>query len=157
MYKNRLDEEEFRKIGLELGLDASDVRGAVYSFFDVIFRDAKSLPFNNVSKIYSKNKFTSFAKIRCIPFIGRIGPAYSRYLKWRVNESKIVEQKHRSDYKINLSQEEIEEIAAVALSGRIPVVEKKKNYDLFQRVWMVGEEGKKLARQVIPKKKNVQD
>jgi len=150
--RNRIDEAEFRRIADELGLEPSDVKGAVHSFFETIFRDAKSLPFDNFRKIYSKDKFASFSRVRCIPSIGRIGPVYSRYLKWRANESPNIKQVPRSTYRAGLTQDEVEYIADVALSGGTPSFERKKNYDLYQRVWLVGKEGKKLARQVIPKK-----
>lgn len=88
-----------------------------------------------------------------IPSIGRLGPSYTRYLKWRGNEAQQIEQKRRSSYRIGLSQDDIEHIAAEILAGRTPTsVQQKKGNELYNRVWMMGKEGKKQARQVIPKK-----
>ena len=43
-------------------------------------------------------------------------------------------------------------MAAEILSGRTPSpVKKKKNSELYERVWLVGQDWKKSARQVIPK------
>lgn len=43
-------------------------------------------------------------------------------------------------------------MAEEILSGKAPSpVTKRKNSDLFNRVWVVGKDGKKSARQVIPK------
>lgn len=156
MSRNKTEEYRYRCIADELGLDVSDVRGAVHSFFYCIFREAKELPFDDVRKIFSKDLFASYTRVHCIPSIGRIGPVYSRYIKWRANESRDVRQERRNAYRSGLTQDEIEHIADVALSGGVPSFEKKKSYQLYNRVWLVGKNGKKLARQVIPKE-NVQN
>ena len=155
---NRIDESEFRLIASELGLGVSEVRRAVSSFFAVIASDADSLPFDNARKIYSREKFKEFVKVRCIPYVGRIGPVYSRYLKWRANEAKGQPSERRSSYRTGMTRDEIEHIAASILAGRTPQITRKKNSELFNRVWLVGKDGKKSARQVIPKEKtDVQD
>lgn len=150
--RNRTDEAEFRRIASELGLEAEDVSSIVNSFFAVIVCEARSLPFNNHRKIFTKDKFSEYAVVRNIPYIGRLGPAYSRYLKWRGNESRDLSQVPRSFYRSRLSQNEVENMAAEILSGGAPSsIRKKRNSELYERVWLVGQDGKKSARQVIPK------
>ena len=154
MASSRIEEADYRKIAEELNLEASDVKRAVSSFFSLIVSDARKLPFDNHKKIYSKEKFDEYVVVRNIPFIGRIGPSYSRYLKWRVNESKNYSMALRDSFKSRMSQGEIEDIAAAVLSGGVPLEPKRlKGSDMFDRVWLVGKEGKKSARQVIPKEK----
>lgn len=47
-------------------------------------------------------------------------------------------------------------MASDILSGKTPepVRKIKRNTELYDRVWLVGQDGKKLARQVIPKSKS---
>lgn len=152
MGRNRQEEAEYRNIADKYGLDPSDVKRAVQSFFEVILRDSLELPYNTPRRIYSKELFQSCAKIRNIPLVGRIGPVYSRYLKWRANESQTLEMAPRSLYRRRITQSEIESAAAAVLSGQAPpIIEKKKGKEMFERVWLVGQDGKKSARQVIPK------
>lgn len=155
MKRNRIDEAEFRRIACELGLSVSDVRCAVNSFFAIILGEARNLPFNTHRKIYAKDKFSEYAVIRNIPYLGRLGPVYSRYLKWRANEARDLSRALRSSYQSRLLQDEVENIAAEILSGKAPSsITRKKNSELYDRVWLVGQDGKKSARQVIPKEKN---
>lgn len=152
MARSLIDEAEYRKIGEELGIDPADVKRAVGSFFSVILEDCKELPFNNHRKIYSREKFSEYSVVRNIPYIGRIGPVYSRYLKWRANEAAGYEMTPRSSYRSRRLQGEIEDIAAAILSGKAPSIsKKKKGSELYDRIWIVGKDGKKSARQVIPK------
>ena len=152
MGRNRRDEQEYRRIADELGVDVEDVRSAVYSFFYEILGEARKLPFDNHRKIFTKEKFSEYAVVRNIPYIGRLGPVYSRYLKWRANEARDITQVPRSSYQSRLLQSEIENMAAEILSGRTPSPVKKAKYsELYERVWLVGQDGKKSARQVIPK------
>jgi hypothetical protein len=153
MARKRIDEAEYRRIADKYGLDASDVRRAVQCFFDVILRESAGLPFDNPRRIYSKEKFQEYAKTRNLPYLGRIGPVYSRYLKWRANESQTMEMAPRSSFRRGITQSEIESTAAAILSGQTPPpINRRKNSELFDRVWLVGQDGKKSARQVIPKK-----
>jgi len=154
MAASKTDEAECRKIAEELGLSVSEVRKAVNSFFAIIALEADRLPFDDVRKIYSREKFGEYAIARQIPSLGRIGPVYSRYLKWRANEAKELPSENRSAYRKGLSRGEIEDIASEILSGGTPQIRKKKNSEMFNRVWMVGKDGKKSARQVIPKEDN---
>ena len=159
MRRKRDDEALYRDIARELGVDVADVRRAVFSFFDAISLQAKAMPFDNIGRIYSMEKFLEWEKVTNIPSIGRIGPVYSRYLRWRANASQDYEQKARSAYRSRMSQDDIEHMAEAILSGNTPPsIHKRKGSELYNRVWLVGKTGKKLARQVIPKKKtDVQD
>lgn len=160
MRRNKIDEKEFLRIANELGVEYSDVKSAVISFFDAIVKEADKLPFDNPNRIYKKDKFAEYEKVWSIPYIGRIGTSYSRYLKWRANEAKGMEMAKRSDYRTSISQEDIEKLAKQVLEdwkegdekvGKIPI-QRLRSYP-FKRVWMIDKEKKKQARQVIPKKK----
>lgn len=136
----------------ELGVPAPEVSRAVRSFFGAIVRESRSLPFDNGRKIFTKEKFAEFGGVTNIPRIGRMGPVYSRYLKWRGNEARNTVQASRSGYRSAITQDEIERMAGEILSGKAPSpVIRRKGSDLFDRVWVVGKDGKKSARQVIPK------
>lgn len=156
MARSKTDGAIIEKVAIDNSITASEVNRAVLSFFSVIVKDADSLPFDNERKIYTRDKFGELAKAYNIPYIGRMGPVYSRYLKWRANEARQLPGGKRSDYRVGLTQGEIEDIAVEILSGGTPQINRKKNSELFDRVWMVGKDGKKSARQVIPKedKKN---
>ena len=153
MGRNRLEFARYRKLADRFGIPEEEVKRIVTSFFDVILADAGALPFNTPRKIYSKQKFDELSKVTHIPFIGRLGPVYSRYCKWRENESAGLSQRPRSDYRRRITQSDIEDTAAALLSGQAPPELKKKcGSEMFNRVWLVGQDGKKSARQVIPKK-----
>lgn len=150
---NKTEEQDFLMIAEAFSLPATEVRRAVHAFFGTISMDAASLPFSDERRIYSHDLFGDYVRIWNIPNIGRIGPSYSRYLKWRANEAKVSGQVNRRAYRKRLTQGEIEAIADDIFSGRTPSpVRKKKQSELYDRVWMVGRSGKKTARQAIPKK-----
>ena len=149
--RNRFEEAEYRAIAERFGLQESEVRRAVRSFFFAIFLQARKLPFNNHRRIYTKEKFDEYISVVNIPYIGRIGPVYSRYLAWRGNEAKSQEQVNRGLYRERVSQDEIEHIADEILSGKTPSFEIKKKNKNYTRIWVVGKTGKKMARQVLPK------
>lgn len=152
MRKNRTEDADFAEVAKRLGISASEVRRAVRSFFGVIVRDARNLPFDDCSRIYTHDRFDEFVKVTNIPSIGRIGPVYSRYLKWRGNEAKKQVQVKRSDCRARVPQSVIEDMASDILSGKTPApVFKKKGTEMYNRIWMMGRVGKRLARQVIPK------
>ena len=152
MGSNRRERARYRTLSEKFGIEESEVRRIVTSFFDVFTVDARSLPFDNPRKIFSKEVFESRTKVRNIPYIGRLGPVYSRYLKWRQNESKELLQRPRSGYRIRMTQDDIENIAEAVLSGNpLPEIRNRKKSEMFERVWMVGKDGKKSARQVIEK------
>lgn len=149
--KNKIEDENCLIVAKELDVPVNEVKKVIASFFGEIVRESRSLPFNSLTRIYSKEKFDKLVKVWNIPSIGRIGPVYSRYLKWRTNESQSVAQVPRSSYRNGLTQDEVEYIAGEILSGRTPFYTKKKGNQMYNRVWIVGTDGKKLARQVIPK------
>ena len=151
---NRTENELFESLALSLGLPAKEVRRAVHSFFSVLVQQADSLPFNTHRKIYSKDAFNSIVKIHHLPCLGRLGPVYSRYLKWRSNESLAVSMVPRSSCRRKMTQGDIENIAADILAGRTPFIVKRKGNEMYNRVWLVGQDGKKSARQVILKNEN---
>ena len=154
MGRNRNEYARYRVLSGQYGLDEQEVKKIVSSFFDTLVSDARGLPFNNPRKIYRKDKFDELVKVRNLPYLGRIGPVYSRYLKWRANESQTLEMAPRSSYRRRITQSEIESTAAAILSGQAPpLLTKKQRNEMFDRVWLVGQDGKKSARQVIPKDK----
>ena len=155
MTRNKIEDADFASIAKELGVQISEVRRAVYSFFGIIVREARNLPFDDSSRIYTREKFEDFVKVRNIPSIGRIGPVYSRYLKWRGNEAKNQTQVNRSSCRARVPQSEIEAMAADILSGKAPSpVVKPKLTESYKRIWMIGRVGKRLARQLIQKEEN---
>lgn len=154
---NNADETLFRTVASECGVSAEDVRKAVHSFFDIIRREADALPFDTERKIFSKEVFDSLAHVNQIPFIGRIGPVYSRYLSWRANESSAHDMVKRKHDPMKLTESDIEEIASSFLSGKSfsldTIKERRKKEGKYNRVWLVGKNGKQLARQIIVKHK----
>ena len=153
MGRNRKEYERYRKISSRHDVSEEEVKRILASFFCTFFNDARSLPFDNPRKIFSKDKFEEYVKVRNIPFIGRIGPVYSNYLKWRANVSQQIEMAPRSSYRSRRTQSDIESTAAAILSGEAPPpLRKKRGKEMYERVWLVGQDGKKSARQVIPKK-----
>jgi len=152
MPRNKIEDAEFAKIAKQLGVPVSEVRRAVYSFFGIIVREARNLPFDDPTRIYTRERFDDFVKVRNIPSIGRIGPVYSRYLKWRGNEAKNQTQVNRENCRARVSQDEVEHMAADILAGRTPSpVVKPKLSESYKRIWMIGRVGKRLARQAIQK------
>ena len=153
MSKNRKEYERYRRVSAKTNVSEEEVKRILVSFFSIFLGDARSLPFDNPRKIFSKDKFEEFVKVRNIPYIGRIGPVYSRYLKWRANVSEQLDMAPRSSYRSGVTQNDIENIADAILSGSTPPpLRKRKGKEMFERVWLVGQDGKKSARQVIPKK-----
>ena len=153
MGRDRKEYVRYRDLSSRFGLAEEEVKRIVASFFSIVFTDARSLPFDNPKRIFSKEKFDEYVKVRHIPSIGRIGPVYSNYLKWRANESQQIDMAPRSSYRSGVTQNDIENIADAILSGSSPPpLRKRKGKEMFERVWLVGQDGKKSARQVIPKK-----
>lgn len=153
MGRNRFEYERYRILSERYGVAEQEVKRIVASFFDAVASEAGRLPFNTPKKIFSKEAFVSYTKVTHLPFIGRIGPVYSRYLKWRANEAQELGMVPRSAYRRRMTQSDIEATAAAILSGQVPPeLRKRKGKELFERVWLVGQEKKKSARQVIPKK-----
>lgn len=150
---NKLDKKRFDVISSQTGIEPSVVKSVVYSYFNDILRCAKKLPFDNKYKIYSKAAFDEYIKVWNIPYIGRIGTIYSRYKKWRINESKHSSQEY-SDKAVSRKSDkyDIERLAFDILSGKAVSVsdyvkQKEKSY---KPVWFVESSKKKRkAKQVI--------
>ena len=154
MSRNSRDSARYRILAERYCLTETEVKKVVDSFFSVLCQDAKRLPFDNPRRIYSCEGFQRFVKVRQLPFIGRIGPVYSKYLKWRANESSLIEMAPRSSYRRRVTQSDIEDTAEAILSGQTPPqLRKRKGKEMYERVWLVGQDKKKSARQVIPKEK----
>lgn len=152
MRLNRTERNDFRKVSSLLGVSEVQVQKAACSYFDSMREYASSLPLDNRKRIYRKDAFGEFIRVWNIPYLGRLGLSYSRYLQWRRNESKHILQEQRSAYKTRVPRSEIENMARAILSGATPSpLKKKKKSEMFNSIWLVGKEGKKLARQVIPK------
>ena len=151
---SKKDEAEFKSIAQRYGLSVTEVRRAVNSFFGIIASEANHLPFDSATRIYLKDKFDEYGTVRNIPYIGRIGPSYSKYLKWRANEAKNLKLVARSQYRSRLTQGDLDYIAGEILAGRTPPpIRKRKGNEMYNRIWVIGKEGKRLAYQVIPKEK----
>ena len=149
MPKRRNDEE---LIATRLGLDEIDVRKIIRSYFSSIRDYAVRLPFDDRRRIFAKDKFEEFCSVFNLPYIGRIGPVYSRYLKWRRNEAEELSQGARSSYRCRMTQSEIETMAAAILADETPFIPKpRKKSELYDSIWIVRKDGKKLAKQVIKK------
>lgn len=154
MSKSRTKYRDLQLLADDMGIPVSEVSKAVGSFFTVIASEARKLPFNNIYKVFKKDAFDAYAKVTVIPYIGRTGPIYSRYRKWRTNIAKGISQEPRSKFVSKYSEEDLEAFAGAVLSGENPTpIKRRRNTELYNRVWLVSPEGKRLARQVIPKNK----
>lgn len=155
MGRDRLEEADIGSVSESLGVPAGEVRRIVHSFFDDIGSRARRLPFADTSRIHRRTSFDRYRFAVNIPCIGRIGPVYSRYLKWLENESGMSGQELREKCRRRLTRDEIESLAGDILSGRVPdVPEKKRGNEVYRRVWLVDADGRRMARQVFPKKKD---
>jgi len=139
-------------VAVLLDLSVTETRRAVQSFFDVILSEARKMPFNDERRIYYQELFNDYVQVWHIPFIGRIGPVYSRYLKWRENESKTLGQVNKEVLKKQKRKEDVEAAAERLFLGEdMTPLKKKKGSEMYNRIWMVGRNGKRSAHQVIPK------
>ena len=158
MKLSRRDVSACKRIAEEEGLESSEVRKAVLSFFDSIISDTRKLPFDNPQRIYSKDAFLQKSFVVNIPYIGRIGPVYSRYIKWRSEEAEELENVSRKDVRRIYSEPLIEAEAKKALSGQkvnVKLLKERIPRGKYNKVWMICGDGKrKAARQVIVNKKN---
>ena len=153
MVRSRVDNARIRTVADRLGIPEAEVRRCVNAFFGVIVGYARTLPFNDPTRIYAKDKFNDYVRVWNIPYLGRMGLVYGRYRAWRANASESLGQMKKSVYRKKMLRDEIETIAGAMLSGdafSLPGKSKKENY---KRVWMVGKNGKRLAGQVIPKER----
>ena len=98
MARNRSDEKDYDRIAQEYGLEPSDVRNCVFAFFDSIEISFRRLPFSTPKKIFSRKFFAEHVRVWNMPYLGRLGPSYSRYLTGRSNEAKGIRMGRRADY-----------------------------------------------------------
>lgn len=151
--RSRTEKADMREVARTLGVPEKEVAKAVNAYFGVISGYADSLPLDDRRKIFRPDAFVALAKVWNIPYVGRIGPVYSRYLAWRKNESRQILQEPRSNFRLRIPQSEIETMAADIISGKTPApLKKRRGNELYERIWLVGKDGKRQARQVIPKK-----
>ena len=148
-----VDRSICREVAAEIGLTEKETACIVRSFFTEIVREARRLPFDDGTRIYKNDRFIEIAKAVNLPYLGRTGPVYGKYLKWRRKEAEKTERVKRKDCRAGLTRGEIEDIAAEALAGRVPQIKerKKSKMELYGRVWMIGKDGRKLARQAFVK------
>lgn len=151
MGRSKVDIDIVRRVSEEFGIPESEVRRCVNSFFGEITGYARTLPFNTPTRIYEAEKFNEYVRVWNIPYLGRLGPVYGRYLDWRSNEADLLKQERKSVYRDKMSRDEIETIAGAVLSGGAFSLPKKTKKENYKRVWIVGKNGKRLARQVLPK------
>lgn len=153
---SKVDQLRFRELASRYGLKESEVRCIVNSYFESIVRAAKKLPFNTPCRIYTHETFRGYERIWNIPYLGRIGTSYSRYLAWRANEAKTIDQMPVPKKSNGYTQDEIEELAKALLSneGKKERLVTAKRSRPYTKVWIVTKDGKKSAKQVI-KKDNV--
>lgn len=139
------------------GLDAVEVSKAVISFFDDMVYVTRKLPFNNIRRIYSAEAVSKLAPVFHLPSVGRLGPMYNQYKKWRKEQAGSYVMVSRKDAKRKHRQERIEEAARRALSGK----RVSENFlydsipsDRYYKVWLIDAQGKRKAAWQLFKKEN---
>ena len=137
------------------GVSEVEVRKAVISYFDEIIKNVRRLPFNNARRIYTYEAVNVLAPVFNLPGIGRIGPVYSAYLKWRREEARELDMDRRTIVKKRFLDERIEEATQLAMAGcRV-----HKDYlrdpmprGMYSKVWIIDKNGRRrAAKQVIKK------
>ena len=129
------------------GLSETEVQKAVVSFFDDIVVSTRKLPFNNLKRIYTADALEDKAGVYNIPYIGRLGPMYSLYVKWRGEVAEEYDMVLREDVRDIHLAERIEELAELALSGH------KVTRDMMKdKVWIIDKEGRRKAAKQLFKK-----
>lgn len=155
MKLSKIDERWCRKYASENDLNICEVKKAIVSFFDDIVFSVRKLPFNNIRRIYSADALEEIADVYNIPYIGRIGPIYSKYVKWRKEESENYDMLLRKTAFRKHFNERVDEAVERAMAGerigkgflRDPVPS-----SLYHKVWLIDKNGKrKAARQLFKK------
>ena len=158
MKLGRTDRKRCFRISDITAIPQREIEKAVESYFDSIVEKTKALPFNTPKRIYSRDAFSKCSFVVNIPYIGRIGPVYSRYLKWRSAESEDVDMVRRKDAKSDHLRPLIEKATVDALSGKkvdASSLRARIPKGKYEKVWYMNPDGtKKAARQVIKKKVN---
>ena len=147
------DKKVCKEIAHQEGVSAIEVSKAIQSFFDSIVSAARKLPFDKETRIYSPAAFKQYPLCFNLPYLGRIGPLYSQYLRWRSSEAKGQESVARSQIKKVHTKPLIEEAAKQALAGNKvdpSFLKKRLPSGKYSTVWLVGENNKKkAAKQII--------
>ena len=155
MKLSRQDRSWCRQYAESNGLNSNEVVKAIVAYFDDMVIAVRSLPFNNVTRIYTADAVDKLAPVYNIPCLGRIGPIYSLYLKWRREEAKEQETELREVVKRRHLSERIEQAAAMALSGRrvsASFLDDPIPRGMYRKVWIIDANGKRrVARQVYKK------
>lgn len=155
MKLGRTDRKRCIAIAEASALPQREIEKAVESYFDSIVEKTKALPFDTPKRIYSRAAFARCSFVVNIPYIGRIGPVYSRYLKWRSSESNEVDMVMRKDAKSDHLKPLIEKATIDALSGmKVDAASLRSRIPKgrYSRVWYMNPDGtKRAARQVIKK------
>lgn len=158
MKLSRSDADICRNIAEEEDVMVSEIRKAVSSYFDSIVSETRKLPFNNPQRIYTKPAFEQQSFVANLPYLGRIGPVYSLYLKWRREEAKEFEQISRKKARQIHAAPIIEEEAKKALAGQkvnSTVLRERVPKGKYNKVWMMHEDGvRRASRQLIVNNKH---
>jgi hypothetical protein len=137
------------------GLNEVEVQKAIVSFFDDIVVSTRKLPFDNIRRIYTADAVEDKACVYNIPYIGRLGPVYSQYLKWRGDIANDYELVLREDVRGIHLNERIEELAGLALSGHRVTRDMMKDpipAGMYHKVWIIDKEGRRRAAKQLFKK-----
>lgn len=153
MKLSKQDIQWCKKMAAEEGVSFSEVKKALLSFFDSIVSAANRLPFDRDNRIYSFGAFHEYPYCVNLPYLGRLGPVYSLYIKWRAKESKTQDTVLRSRAKKEHLKPLIEEAAKQALSGNkvdSSLLQQRLPSGKYKTVWLVDKnKKKKAAKQMI--------
>lgn len=158
MRADKTARKDFRQIARQTGIEYSKVENALRAYFGEIIWTARKLPFCGRTKIFTSDGFDKYRFVRNIPYIGRIGPIYGRYLKWRAKENSENETVNRKKAKEHYSSPIIEQAMKDILDGKKPDIESLKGRipkGVYRKVWICSENGKKSARQMIVNNKKI--
>lgn len=137
------------------GISETEVQKAVVSFFDDIVVSTRKLPFDNIKRIYTADAVEDKACVYNIPHIGRLGPMYSQYIKWRADIADEYDMVLREDVRDVHLNGRIEELAALALSGHKVTRDMMKDpipSGMYHKVWIIDKEGRRRAAKQLFKK-----
>lgn len=157
MKLSKRDSEWCKSYANGCGLSDAEVAKAVLSYFDDIVYGVRKLPFADFRRIYTADAVASLAPVYNIPFIGRIGPIYSQYTKWRAEDAAELDRVQRKDVRAKHLAERIEEAAVLAMSGHKVSPSMLRNpvpAGEYHRVWLIDANGRRRAARQLFKKTN---
>ena len=146
-----------RQHAREHGLDIGEVVKAVLCFFDDIVLTTRRLPFDNIRRIYTADAVADKACVYNIPYIGRLGPVYSQYLKWRSECAEEQEIVSRADVYAKHRAEKLDKAFDLVMSGKkIPegYLRDPIPASLYHKVWIIDKDGRRRAAKQLFKKTN---